>query len=264
MRTFSFVLTLAFAGMAALAPLAAHAQATVDERALEPLQTLPTPPAEPAKPPGPAHAHPSHRAPSHPSAPHAGTPPASPPATASQPAPGPNVAAHPVPPAAKPPTPPAPPQIRVPLAAPPAPVLPPALVVPTRPPAPPSPAPVAADAPGAAAQIQDGLRVTFGEARADLNPGTESALRTLAHAAAAETAFTVSAFAPGTPEDPSSPRRLSLSRALTVRSVLIAEGISSVRIYVRALGASHGVEDGPPDRVDVTLAAPNAQARSPQ
>ena len=95
--------------------------------------------------------------------------------------------------------------MRVPLAPPPAPVLPPPLIVPTRPPAPPAPAPVAADAPGAAAPIPDGLRVTFGEGRADLNPGTETALRTLAHGAPAETSFTVAAFAPGAPEDPSTP-----------------------------------------------------------
>jgi outer membrane protein OmpA-like peptidoglycan-associated protein len=163
----------------------------------------------------------------------------------------------------------APPQVRVPLGPPPAPVLPPPLVVPTRPPAPPAPAPVAADAPGAAAPIPDGLRVTFGDGRADLNPGTEKALRTLAQAAAAETSFTVAAFAPGAPEDPSTPRRLSLSRALTVRSVLMEEGIPSVRVYVKALGASHGVEEGPADRVDIILAAPtpnapSTQARPPQ
>jgi outer membrane protein OmpA-like peptidoglycan-associated protein len=164
--------------------------------------------------------------------------------------------ARPAPP--RPAAPVAPPQVRVPLAPPPAPVLPPALVVPTRPPAPPAPAPVAADAPGAAVPIQAGLRVTFGEARADLNPATESALRALAGAASGETSFTVAAFAPGAPEDPSTPRRLALSRALTVRAVLIAAGIPSVRIYVKALGASHGVEDGPADRVDVTLATQTA------
>lgn len=259
MRTVSFVLTLACAGMAALAPSPARAQASVDERALEPLQPPPASPApaapEETKPASQRPPHRSHRPPSHPPAPHA----ASPPAVAKPTAPPPNA-----PPAPKPAAPPAPPQVRVPLGPPPAPVLPPALVVPTRPPAPPSPAPVSADAPGAASPIQDGLRVTFGESRADLNPGTESALRTLAHAAAADASLTVSAFAPGSPEDPSTPRRLSLSRALTVRSVLIAEGIPSVRIYVKALGASQGIGDGPADRVDVTLAAALPQARPPQ
>jgi outer membrane protein OmpA-like peptidoglycan-associated protein len=154
--------------------------------------------------------------------------------------------------------------VRVPLAPPPAPVLPPPVIVPTRPPAPPPPIPVNANAPGVVEQIPDGLRITFGDGRADLNPATESALRTLAHAAPADASFTVAAFAPGTPDDPSTPRRLSLSRALTIRSVLIAEGIASERIYVKALGTGHGIADGPADRADVTTAATNPQARSPQ
>ena len=144
----------------------------------------------------------------------------------------------------------------MPLTPPPAPVLPPPLVVPTRPPAPPSPAVVTADAPGSVAHIPDGVRITFGESRSDLNPATESALRLLAHAAPAEASFNVAAFAPGIPEDPSTPRRTSLSRALTVRSVLIAEGVTSMRIYVKALGAGAGLADGPEDRVDVTVMTP--------
>ena len=304
MRTLSVVLALACAGTAALAPAPGRAQASLDERALEPLQQLPAtaapataapataapataapagaapvtpapPPSEPTRPASPPrtppahsspahrpHAAPSHPAPSRPSAPHAATPPAS--GTPSPSPPAASAIAHPATPPAKPPTPPAPTsaaQIRVPLAPPPAPVLPPALVVPTRPPAPPAPAQIAADAPGDATPVKDGLRVTFGDGRADLNPGTASALRQLAHGAAAESRFTVSAFAPGAPEDPSTPRRLSLSRALAVRSLLIAEGVASVRIYVKALGASQGVAEGPADRVDVTLAAPTAASQ---
>jgi outer membrane protein OmpA-like peptidoglycan-associated protein len=297
MRTFSIVLALACAGTASLVSVAAHAQATVDPRALEPLQAPATAqeqasPQTNAQPAKPAGTH--HKRTAHPVAPHS---PAAPPASGQQSSASPSAgkpaaAVHPVAPAAQPVPPPAPgqpstltpppkpaagthlaapapPQVRVPLGPPPGPVLPPPLIVPIRPPAPPAPAPVAADAPGAAAPIPDGLRVTFGEGRADLNPGTETALRTLAHRAPAETSFTVAAFAPGAPEDPSTPRRLSLSRALTVRSVLMAEGIPSVRVYVKAFGASHGVEDGPADRVDVTLAsanpqAPTSQARPPQ
>lgn len=322
MRTLSPLLALACAGtlsfgLMAFTPPSAQAQATFDQRALEPLQGAP--PAakptsqEPAKP-APHHkrpAHAAHPAPAHPAAtPHApgGTPAATPPdgspqgteshpatpgaapgaspppaaapgattapaappaATAAPPAPAPNARSHAAPRQTAPASPPqaSPPgqtQVRVPLAPPPAPVLPPPLVVPTRPPTPPAPAPVAQNAPGAAGKIQGGLRVTFGEGRADLNPGTDSALRTLAHDAPAETSFTVAAFAPGAPEDPSTPRRLSLSRALTVRSVLISAGIPSVRVYVKALGAGRGVEEGPADRVDVTLETPSPKARSPQ
>ena len=44
-------------------------------------------------------------------------------------------------------------------------------------------------------------------------------------------------------------RRLSLSRALSVRGYLVAKGVSSSQIDVRALGTKF--EEGPPDRVDI-------------
>jgi len=50
---------------------------------------------------------------------------------------------------------------------------------------------------------------------------------------------------------PSRARRLSLSRALAVRSYLIENGMRSTRIDVRALGIAR--DGGPPDRVDVIL-----------
>jgi len=58
------------------------------------------------------------------------------------------------------------------------------------------------------------------------------------------------------------PRRLSLTRALAARAVLMSDNIVSTRIYVHALGATPSV--GPPDRVDVQLAGtPPAQAPAP-
>ena len=67
----------------------------------------------------------------------------------------------------------------------------------------------------------------------------------------------MTATAAGAAEDPSTPRRLSLSRALAARGVLIAEGIASPRIYVKSLGASAAaIGDAPPDRVDLVVAAP--------
>lgn len=234
MRTHFIVLALACAGTASFAPQPARAQASVDQRALEPLAQQPAAPT-PVKP-----------------APAKPTPPA-------RPAPS-RPAARPATPAAPPP----PPQVQVPLTAPPAPVLPPPVIVPTRPPAPPPPVAITADAPGIVEQIPDGIRVTFGENRTDLNPATETALRTLAHAAPADASFTVTAFATGVPDDPSTPRRLSLSRALAVRSVLIAEGIASVRIYVKAFGGGHEAADGPADRADITVAATKPQAKPPQ
>jgi len=60
------------------------------------------------------------------------------------------------------------------------------------------------------------------------------------------------AYAAGTNDTASQARRLSLSRALAVRSYLIEKGIASTRLDVRALG--HQVDSGSPDRVDLTLA----------
>jgi outer membrane protein OmpA-like peptidoglycan-associated protein len=131
------------------------------------------------------------------------------------------------------------------------------VVVPTRPPPPPAPAPVAADAPDTVAKAANSLRITFGPDRSDLNPESDTAITDFAHGAAAPNAtFTVTAFAPGG-DDPSTPRRLSLSRALAVRSALMQAGVASVRIYVKALGATApAIDAGPPDRVDVVMAVP--------
>ncbi len=217
----------------------ALAQATVDPRALQPLQ------------PGAGEA-PSPRV-VRPATPAARKPPV-------KPAPTKPVAAKPVPtkPVPPPPVPPKPPVV-VPPAAPVVPAVPPPIAVPVRPVPPPSPVPVVANAPGVAAAIAGGQRITFGETVSDLNPVTEAAIRATVHDAppGPNTTFTISAFAAGTPEDPSTSRRLSLSRALAVRSVLITEGIPSVRIYVKALGTTTpAYADGPPDRVDIVVAAP--------
>ncbi len=60
------------------------------------------------------------------------------------------------------------------------------------------------------------------------------------------------AFAAGKKEAANQARRLSLIRALAVRSYLIKQGVRATRMDVRALG--NGFGDGPPDRVDVVLA----------
>ncbi len=227
--------------MAAAAGLwmaAAWAQTTLNPGALDQLAPPPIPPTSsaPAKPPAkpPAGQH--------------GRPPVRTTATAPHPA------ATPVKPLVVPPAPPPPP------------VLPPPIIVPTRPPAPPPPIPIAADAPGEALPQPDGLRVSFGAGRADLNPAVDAALRALVHATPpfAHTTFTVVAYAAGNADDPSTPRRLSLSRALAVRSVLLAEGIPSARIFVKALGASLAPPEGPPDQVDVTVAGTAPQSQPAQ
>ena len=144
--------------------------------------------------------------------------------------------------------------LAVPATPPPPPVLPPPIVVPVRPERPPPPATVVANAPGVATAIPGGLQITFGPASAELNPRTYAALQAMVSAATPTAQFTVRAYAAGKPSDPSYARRLSLSRALAVRSVLIHAGIASPRIAVLALGAAL---PGPtPDRVDVTETQP--------
>jgi outer membrane protein OmpA-like peptidoglycan-associated protein len=102
--------------------------------------------------------------------------------------------------------------------------------------------------------------VTFGTGQADLSPASAAAIKDVVESAPAGdgTTFNVVAYAAGTPEDPSTARRLSLSRALAIRSALMADGIASSRIYVRALGAATGAED--PDRADLAVMGGNASA----
>ncbi len=138
----------------------------------------------------------------------------------------------------------------------PAPPADPVLAAPVVPPVKPAP-PVAAPPPvegaaGEAMPITGGLRITFGAGKADMSATTELAVQSFARSVVKDPSIdlNVYAYAAGTADDPSTPRRLSLSRALAIRAVLISEGIESVRIYPRALGATPS--DGPPDRVDLT------------
>jgi hypothetical protein len=142
----------------------------------------------------------------------------------------------------------------VPAAPPPPPVIPPPIAVPIRPDAPPPPPVIANDAPSEIGPIKDGWRVIFGAGRADLSPAVADRLRGIARSAAADASFTLIGYAKGVPEDPSTPRRLSLSRVLTLRSLLMGEGIPSIRIYAKALGAG-GLDfgDGPADRADIVI-----------
>ena len=126
--------------------------------------------------------------------------------------------------------------------------------------APPPPPPISDSATTAATKVGAGLRVTFGAAEADLSPASAEAIRNIVQTAPAGdgTPFNLVGYAAGTPEDPSTARRLSLSRALAVRNALMADGVTSSRIYVRALGATGG--DEAPDRVDLAVMGGNAPA----
>ncbi len=148
------------------------------------------------------------------------------------------------------------PPVTVPMAPPPVPYLPPVDVAPPHPTALPPKPMVKASAPGEASKITGGLRLTFGADLADLNPETAASLQILANAGKAngEIVYDVYAHAPGAAEDASTPRRLSLQRALAVRSALVNDGIASTRVYVHALGAVGLPDDAPPDRVDIVMA----------
>ena len=88
----------------------------------------------------------------------------------------------------------------------------------------------------------------------DLTPADEAAIRDLARALPAPAAESVNviAYAAGKPDDASTARRVSLSRGIAVRSVLLASGVPSAQIYVRAMGATAAGD--PPDRVELTVA----------
>jgi outer membrane protein OmpA-like peptidoglycan-associated protein len=98
------------------------------------------------------------------------------------------------------------------------------------------------------------VRLVFEAGKTDLTPEDEAAIQDLARAIPAPAADSVNvlAYAAGKPDDPSTARRLSLSRGLAVRSVLLASGVPSAQIYVRALGSTPS--NGPADRVELTVA----------
>ncbi len=126
------------------------------------------------------------------------------------------------------------------------------------------PATIVADAPGEASAIPGGIRLTFGPGRPELNQKTADAVRGLAAAIAARNqptaTFTITSLSGGNPDDSSAARRLSLARGLSVRSLLIGDGVASTRIFVKAMGLA---SDSPADRVDIIVAEPPKPAAPP-
>jgi len=96
------------------------------------------------------------------------------------------------------------------------------------------------------------LRLLFEGSTMKLNAAAQQQLQQMAAAFAANNErIQLKAFASAKSDRPSTARRVSLSRALAVRSYLIENGVRSTRIDVRALGAPS--DGGPSDRVDVML-----------
>ena len=130
----------------------------------------------------------------------------------------------------------------------------PTSALPTRQPAAPPPSTTAPGPATSPLPLPPPVRLVFEAGKADLTPADEAAIQDLARAIPAPAADSVSvlAYATGKPDDPSTARRLSLSRGLAVRSVLLASGVPSAQIYVRALGSTPS--NGPADRVELTVA----------
>ena len=97
------------------------------------------------------------------------------------------------------------------------------------------------------------MQIEFGAGESALPQSAQAPLATLAAALGQDETLRLQlrAYAGGDADSASHARRLSLSRALAVRSELIEQGVRSTRIDVRALGNKS--ENGSSDRVDVIL-----------
>ena len=97
------------------------------------------------------------------------------------------------------------------------------------------------------------MQIEFSAGESALPQSAQAPLATLAAALDHDETLRLQlrAYAGGDVDSASHARRLSLSRALAVRSELIEQGVRSTRIDVRALGNKS--ENGSSDRVDVIL-----------
>ena len=116
-------------------------------------------------------------------------------------------------------------------------------------------APAIASLPPAGTAIGDGhsMRVLFEAENAKLPADAREELRELAASMINQEGLRLQllAYAGGAKMSSSVARRLSLSRALAVRSYLIESGVRSTRIDVRALG--NKTSDAETERVDITV-----------
>jgi outer membrane protein OmpA-like peptidoglycan-associated protein len=128
---------------------------------------------------------------------------------------------------------------------------------PAVPPAPVAAPPVtaAAAAPSVVTAIGDKtMRVQFPAGATDLPEGAKRDLDGLAQKLAGneQSRLQLVAYAAGGLDEANQARRLSLSRALAVRTYLIAQGVPNSRMDVRALG-NRSDGGAPPDRVDIVM-----------
>ncbi|GAN97474.1 hypothetical protein Geu3261_0188_011 [Komagataeibacter europaeus NBRC 3261] len=108
---------------------------------------------------------------------------------------------------------------------------------------------------GRAERITGGTRLHFAPQSAEMNSRMIAALQTFATVMQKlpDQHISIAAYGEGRADDPSTPRRIALSRGLAARSVLLHAGIAPTRIYVRAVGLpdenAHGAGT---DCIDVT------------
>jgi len=207
---------------------------------------MPKPPVQTAAAPKPM------AAPKAPAAPAAPAPQA--PKQLAQPAPKP---AAPAPAKTAPAPPPMPATAKAPPAPPPAPAkAPPPMPKAAEAPPAPAPAPTQQAAAPASIDLKPGqaLRIVFEESATKLPTTAEANLGQLAATIRDSKDYRVQLMAYAGAKDlsTSKARRISLSRALAVRSFLIDKGVRSTQIDVRALGSK--TAEKPTNRVDVNLA----------
>lgn len=107
---------------------------------------------------------------------------------------------------------------------------------------------------GTSAPDEVAARLVFPAGSAELGGGLAQRLDAVADGmTSGDERLLLQAYAAADPSGASGARRLSLARALEVRSYLMGKGLKSTQIDVRALGGAAAA--GPADRVDVILLA---------
>ena len=114
--------------------------------------------------------------------------------------------------------------------------------------------PTPAAAPATTLPSGEPARILFTGAGADLPDGARSALDAVVQRLGSDEHLRLQlvAYASGTADQANQARRVSLQRALAVRSYLMERGIPNTRMDVRALG-NHTEGSDPPDRVDIVM-----------
>ncbi|NMM42962.1 OmpA family protein [Rhodospirillaceae bacterium KN72] len=107
------------------------------------------------------------------------------------------------------------------------------------------------------ARNDDGVSILFASESQDLPGGANGALDEIAATMKNQPDATLKllGYSEAIGESPSKPRRLSLFRALAVRTYLLKQGIDSRRMTVQALGSKDPETDRPKNRVDIVVSA---------